>query len=135
MICRSACCPISKKQQALRRNCCTLREFVNLSDCLVESDGWTNDLSLFRQWLDEVQMAGGGRSDSALAEALSEALFLFKRPSQLGDMQACSNHLLLMMSSEPHRLPVPWPFHQSPSEVGSDQVHYKTSILTSSQCL
>lgn len=91
---------------------------VHASDCLVESDGWTNDLSLFRQWLDEVQMAGGGRFDSALAEALSEALFLFKRPSQLGDMQACSKHLLLMMSSEPHRLPIHWPFHQSPSEVG-----------------
>ncbi|KAK9826055.1 hypothetical protein WJX74_008432 [Apatococcus lobatus] len=101
------------------------------SDCLVESDGWTNDLSLFRQWLDGIHMAGGGRFDSALAEALSEALFLFRRPSQLGDMQTCSRHLLLMMSSEPHRLPVPWPYQQtSPEALPPNTIRYNDIIST-----
>ena len=105
---------------------------VHSSDCLVESDGWTKDMALFQQWLDGVHMVGGGRFDSALAEALSEALFLFTRPSQLGDMQNCSKHLLLMMSSEPHRLPVSWPFQQSSSEVSSWPPYNELDLSVSS---
>ncbi len=89
-------------------NCC--------SDCVVESDGWTTDLSEYRQWLDGVQLTGGGRSDSAMAEGLQEAVFLFQRPSQR-DMKACQNHIVLLMATEPHRLLVHWPFGQAHAEV------------------
>ncbi len=87
------------------------------SDCLVESDGWTNDLSQYRQWLDGVQLTGGGRFESAMAEGLQEAMFLYQRPSQLGDASTFQNHLLLLMAAEPHRLLVPWPFPEDCSEV------------------
>lgn len=44
--------------------------------CLVQRSGWTRDVDNFFQWLSAIPFAGGGFSDAAIAEGLSEALMV-----------------------------------------------------------
>ena len=87
------------------------------SPCRVESGGWTANLSEFRQWLDALPLSGGDSCESALAEGLAEAVFLFRRPSELGKPGDVQNQCLLVTASEPHRLGVLWPFPGDCKEV------------------
>ncbi|KAK9816772.1 hypothetical protein WJX72_004928 [[Myrmecia] bisecta] len=80
------------------------------SQCWLESGGWTSDLSEFRQWLDAVPLTGGDSCESAMAEAVAEAVFLFSRPSELGEPASLQNQCVLLMAGEPTRLSIPWPF-------------------------
>lgn len=43
---------------------------------MVQRSGWTRDVDLFLQWLSSIPLAGGGFSDAAIAEGLSEALMV-----------------------------------------------------------
>lgn len=40
------------------------------SQGVLERGGWVADLSVFRQWLDDVQMQGGGSSETRLLGAV-----------------------------------------------------------------
>ncbi len=80
------------------------------STCIMERGGWTTNLAELRQWLDGVQLTGGGRSETALAEAFAEAIYMFNCPSTLGDVNGISNQLLVATVSEPCRATVRWPF-------------------------
>ncbi|KAK9934794.1 hypothetical protein M0R45_021923 [Rubus argutus] len=55
----------------------TFNTHGSYSGCLVQRSGWTRDVDLFLQWLSSIPLAGGGFSDAAIAEGLSEALMMF----------------------------------------------------------
>ncbi|XP_050223396.1 mediator of RNA polymerase II transcription subunit 25 [Mercurialis annua] len=80
------------------------------SACLVQRSGWTRDVDMFIQWLAAIPFAGGGFSDAAIAEGLSEALMMF--PFASNGSQAQQNidgqrHCVLIAASNPHPLPTP----------------------------
>ncbi|WCJ24578.1 Mediator of RNA polymerase II transcription subunit 25 [Euphorbia peplus] len=80
------------------------------SACLVQRSGWTRDVDIFLQWLSAIPFAGGGFSDAAIAEGLSEALMMF--PFPLNGNQGQQNidgqrHCVLIAASNPYPLPTP----------------------------
>lgn len=79
------------------------------SPCLVQKSGWTRDVDNFFQWLSAIPFAGGGFSDAAIAEGLSEALMMCSslngnQPQQNVDRQM---HCILVAASNPYPLPTP----------------------------
>ena len=52
------------------------KSYIRYAGCLVQHTGWTRDIELFLQWLSAIPLAGGGFSDAAIAEGLSEALMV-----------------------------------------------------------
>ena len=44
------------------------------------------------------------------AEAFAEMLYLFQRPSVLGDMDSIHRHCVLVVQSEPSKILTPWPY-------------------------
>ncbi|CAB4264979.1 unnamed protein product [Prunus armeniaca] len=78
--------------------------------CLVQRSGWTRDLDLFLQWLSAIPFSGGGFSDAAIAEGLSEALMMFPTVQNGNQNQQnvdCQKHCILIAASNPHPLPTP----------------------------
>lgn len=42
----------------------------------MDRSGWTKDLDVFLQWLSAMRFTGGGFTEAAIAEGLSEALMV-----------------------------------------------------------
>ncbi|XP_015895700.3 mediator of RNA polymerase II transcription subunit 25 isoform X1 [Ziziphus jujuba] len=78
--------------------------------CLVQRSGWTRDIEIFLQWLSAIPFSGGGFSDAAIAEGLSEALMMFPS-AQNGNQSQQSvdyqRHCILVSASNPHPLSTP----------------------------
>ncbi|GLU04780.1 hypothetical protein SLE2022_219120 [Rubroshorea leprosula] len=78
--------------------------------CLVQRSAWTKDVDVFLQWLSALPFSGGGFSDAAIAEGLSEALMMFpiipngSQNQQSVDLQ---RHCILVAASNPYPLPTP----------------------------
>nr|XP_011464020.1 PREDICTED: mediator of RNA polymerase II transcription subunit 25-like isoform X1 [Fragaria vesca subsp. vesca] len=80
------------------------------SGCLVQRSGWTRDIELFLQWLSALPLNGGGFSDAAIAEGLSEALMMFltiQNGSQNQQNVDFQKHCILVAASDPCPLPTP----------------------------
>ncbi|CAN6675661.1 unnamed protein product [Malus baccata var. baccata] len=78
--------------------------------CLVQRSGWTRDVDLFLHRLSAIPFSGGGFSDAAIAEGLSEALMMFptvQNGSQNQQNVDCQKHCVLIAASKPHPLPTP----------------------------
>ncbi|CAI0552548.1 unnamed protein product [Linum tenue] len=54
----------------------TFNTHGSYSGFVVQRSGWTRDADIFLQWLSAVPFTGGGFSDAAVAEGLSEALMV-----------------------------------------------------------
>ncbi|KAM0961403.1 hypothetical protein ACFX15_020236 [Malus domestica] len=78
--------------------------------CLVQRSGWTRDVNLFLHRLSAIPFSGGGFSEAAIAEGLSEALMMFptvQNGSQNQQNVDCQKHCVLIAASKPHPLPTP----------------------------
>ncbi|PON59515.1 Mediator complex, subunit Med25, von Willebrand factor type A [Parasponia andersonii] len=78
--------------------------------CLVQRSGWTRDIDNFLQWLSAIPFSGGGFSDAAIAEGLSEALMMFTSAQNGNQSQQnvdCQRHCILIAASNPHPLSTP----------------------------
>ncbi|BDA42222.1 probable mediator of RNA polymerase II transcription subunit 25 at N-terminal half [Coccomyxa sp. Obi] len=88
------------------------------SQCPLERSGWTQNLSVFRQWLDAFQPLGGGLVPQPLvAEAVADAVYMLQSAEKCSRMlhpemaqKAAQNRVVLCVVSEPSRLSVPWPY-------------------------
>ncbi|KAM5567648.1 hypothetical protein ABKV19_015631 [Rosa sericea] len=88
----------------------TFNTHGSYSGCLVQRSGWTRDVDRFLQWLSAIPLAGGGFSDAAIAEGLSEALMMFptvQNGSQNQQNVDFQKHCILVAASNPHPLPTP----------------------------
>ncbi|CAN0876444.1 Mediator of RNA polymerase II transcription subunit 25 [Linum grandiflorum] len=80
------------------------------SACLVQRSGWTRDADTFLEWLSAIPFGGGGFSDAAIAEGLSEALMMLEVPSNGNQSQPnldFQRHCILVSASNPYPLPTP----------------------------
>ncbi|KAF9592019.1 hypothetical protein IFM89_011602 [Coptis chinensis] len=79
------------------------------SACLVQRSGWTRNVDIFLQWLSAISFTGGGFSDVAIAEGLSEALMMFPLPPSGTGAQNVDGHkhCILIAASNPYPLPTP----------------------------
>mmetsp|Transcript_21055 Transcript_21055/g.50264 ORF Transcript_21055/g.50264 Transcript_21055/m.50264 type:complete len:526 (+) Transcript_21055:557-2134(+) len=94
------------------------------SDFVVQRSRWTLDVDEVCGWLDGVAFTGGALSQTALAEALVELVYMCK----LGNNFGCSSlqcHCILVACSDPSRRPVCWPF---PSELSHNGMSTYTEI-------
>jgi hypothetical protein len=59
---------------------CTFYQVGNLTFCnsafVVQRSGWTKDVDVFLSWLSGISFTGGGLSEAATCEGLSEALMV-----------------------------------------------------------
>ncbi|THU71057.1 hypothetical protein C4D60_Mb08t31520 [Musa balbisiana] len=79
---------------------------------VVDRSGWTKDLDVFLQWLSAMRFTGGGFTEAAIAEGLSEALMyqMFSAASNVTDNHQnheAQKHCILVAASNPHPLPTP----------------------------
>ncbi|KAJ8774518.1 hypothetical protein K2173_016964 [Erythroxylum novogranatense] len=104
------------------------------SACLVQRSGWTRDVDTFLQWLLAIPFSGGGFSDAAIAEGLSEALMMF--PAAPTGSPAQQNldgqrHCILVAASNPHPLPTPVYRPQLQNSEHSENVETQTESCLS----
>ncbi|CAN1314496.1 Mediator of RNA polymerase II transcription subunit 25 [Linum perenne] len=88
----------------------TFNAHGSYSACLVQRSGWTRDVDIFLQWLSAIPFIGGGFSDAAIAEGISEALMMFQVASNGSQSQQnsdCQRHCILVAASNPYPLPTP----------------------------
>ncbi|KAG6527726.1 hypothetical protein ZIOFF_009852 [Zingiber officinale] len=79
-------------------------------DFVVQRSGWTKDLDIFLQWLSTMCFSGGGFSEAAIAEGLSEALMMFPVSINASDnhqIPEVQKHCILVAASNPYPLPTP----------------------------
>ncbi|WOL11721.1 mediator of RNA polymerase II transcription subunit 25 [Canna indica] len=77
---------------------------------LVHRSGWTKDLDVFLKWLSAIRFSGGGFSEGAIAEGLSEALMMFPHSLNASDSHQnpeIQRHCILVAASNPYPLPTP----------------------------
>ncbi|XP_042461759.1 mediator of RNA polymerase II transcription subunit 25-like isoform X2 [Zingiber officinale] len=80
------------------------------NDFVVQRSGWTKDLDIFLQWLSTMCFSGGGFSEAAIAEGLSEALMMFPVSINASDnhqIPEVQKHCILVAASNPYPLPTP----------------------------
>ncbi|OVA05026.1 Mediator complex [Macleaya cordata] len=77
------------------------------SGCLVQRSGWTRDVDIFLQWLSGIPFSGGGFSDAAIGEGLSEALMMFPLVPNGSQNVDGHKHCILVAASNPYPLPTP----------------------------
>jgi hypothetical protein len=71
------------------------------SDSVVQTSGWTDSVSEFRDWIEAVPYSGGARCELALTEAFQEVLYLVSCPSST---RVSSTHMYMIAVSEPDRM-------------------------------
>uniref|UniRef100_A0A2P2KW46 Mediator of RNA polymerase II transcription subunit 25 n=1 Tax=Rhizophora mucronata TaxID=61149 RepID=A0A2P2KW46_RHIMU len=114
----------------------TFNSHGSYSACLVQRSGWTKDVDLFLQWLSAIPFAGGGFSDAAIAEGLSEALMMFPTPAGTPAQQNIEGqrHCILIAASNPHPLPTPVYRPQLPNVEQSENIDVQSeSHLTDAE--
>ncbi|XP_074563979.1 mediator of RNA polymerase II transcription subunit 25 isoform X2 [Curcuma longa] len=80
------------------------------NDFVVQRSGWTKDVDIFLQWLSTICFSGGGFSEAAIAEGLSEALMMFPVSINASDNHQSlevQKHCILVAASNPYPLPTP----------------------------
>ncbi|XP_042456574.1 mediator of RNA polymerase II transcription subunit 25-like isoform X9 [Zingiber officinale] len=80
------------------------------NDIVVQRSGWTKDLDIFLQWLSTMCFSGGGFSEAAIAEGLSEALMMLLVSINASDNHQSpevQKHCVLVAASNPYPLPTP----------------------------
>ncbi|KAM0876618.1 hypothetical protein ACQ4PT_036057 [Festuca glaucescens] len=100
---------------------------------VVQRSGWTKDMETFLSWLSGISFSGGGFSEAAICEGLSEALMILQGSpsnSQKNQNHEIQKHCILVAASNPYPLstPVYRPYVQS-----SDQK--KNNEATKESCL
>ncbi|XP_042461765.1 mediator of RNA polymerase II transcription subunit 25-like isoform X2 [Zingiber officinale] len=83
---------------------------VHRIDIVVQRSGWTKDLDIFLQWLSTMCFSGGGFSEGAIAEGLSEALMMLLVSINASDNHQSpevQKHCVLVAASNPYPLPTP----------------------------
>ncbi|PIA39647.1 hypothetical protein AQUCO_02600241v1 [Aquilegia coerulea] len=107
------------------------------SACLVQRSGWTKNVDLFLQWLSSISFTGGGFSDVAIAEGLSEALMMFPLAptgSATQSVDGHNKHCILVAASNPYPLPTPVYRPKIPKmEQGEDNEQSSESCLADAE--
>ncbi|XP_042503107.1 mediator of RNA polymerase II transcription subunit 25 [Macadamia integrifolia] len=99
------------------------------SGCLVQRSGWTTDMDVFLQWLSAIPFSGGGFSDAAISEGLSEALTMLSvtpNGSQTQKNLDAQRHCILVAASNPYPLPTPVYLSTIQTMDQSDNIEVKT---------
>ncbi|KAG8060944.1 hypothetical protein GUJ93_ZPchr0002g24815 [Zizania palustris] len=76
----------------------------------VQRSGWTKDMDVFLSWLSGISFSGGGFSEAAISEGLSEALMILQSclsNSQNHQSHEVQKHCILVAASNPYSLPTP----------------------------
>ncbi|RCV11237.1 hypothetical protein SETIT_2G170200v2 [Setaria italica] len=76
----------------------------------VQRSGWTKDIDAFLSWLSGISFTGGGLSEAATCEGLTEALMILhgsRNTTQNNQNQEAHKHCILVAASNPYPLPTP----------------------------